>query len=124
MGLRDKFRAQDARLMDLPDILEIDDPVNFHSVVTWMAALSDTEYKTITQAIQVTRDAQKKLEKLVEEGSIPAISIVVDQAYLSGAFVDDKLDDLLRTDSKDLRAGVLADTKKPTKNRKKPEAKK
>lgn len=111
MGLREKvFGSRQAKPVDLPAILEPVDPVNYDSVLDWMLGLSDKDYKTMLDVVNIYREANKKAAGVLGVKDQPTTTIKLPK--LSDKQIDQDLDALLETDPRDLKAAIVAEKPK------------
>lgn len=106
MGLRDIFKAKrEPQPVELPTILQPEDPVNYNSVLDWLLGLSDKDYKTMLEVVQVYRDAGKTTAKLLKIKDMPTTELLPTKP--SDEQIDSELDDLLETHPEDLKAAIM-----------------
>lgn len=112
--MRDKlFGRRTPQPVELPAILQPEDPVNYNSVVDWLLGLSEKDYQTFLQIVQEWRKTQDVERKLLKVKFVPTTQLIVPEP--TDQEVDDQLDGLLALDSEDLKA-TLKDEKADTKN--------
>lgn len=105
MGLIEKlFGSREIKYTRLPALLEPKDPVNYDSVLDWMVGLSETDYKRMCQVITIYRDADTRAAVKLGVPITPTAHIKPKK--LTGKQIDSGLDDLLETNTRDLRAAV------------------
>lgn len=105
MGLREIFKGRrEPQPVELPAILQPEDPVNYNSVLDWLLGLSDKDYKTMLEVVQVYRDAGKTTAKLLKIKDMPTTELL--PAKPSEEQVDQELDMLLETHPDDLKAAI------------------
>lgn len=109
MGIRDKLfgKQREPQAVELPAILQPDDPVNYNSVLDWLLGLSDKDYKTMLDVVQVYREAGKTTAKLLKIKDQP--STVLLPVVPSEEQVDSELDTLLETHPDDLKAAFMSE---------------
>lgn len=124
MSLRDKlFSKRQAQTVELPAILQPEDPVNYGSVLEWMLGLSDKDYKAMLEVITIYRDARKGELKILNIKEEPTTQLIVPQQ--TDDEIDSDLDTLLDTHQDDLRASLEADSQDtPASNKQRKIAKK
>lgn len=121
MGLKDKLfgKQREPQTVELPAILQPEDPVNYNSVLDWLLGLSDKDYKTMLDVVNVYREAGKTTAKLLKVKDQP--STVLLPTAPSEEQIDAELDSLLETHPDDLKAAILneqpAEKKKNTKQK-------
>lgn len=121
MGLKDKLfgKQREPQAVEIPAILQPDDPVNYNSVLDWLLGLSDKDYKTMLDVVQVYREAGKTTAKLLKIKDQP--STVLLPVAPSEEQIDAELDGLLETHPDDLKAAIMseqpADKKKTSKQK-------
>jgi hypothetical protein len=117
VGIKDKFfgSKREPQPVEIPAILQPDDPVNYNSVLDWLLGLSDKDYKTMLDVVQVYREAGKTTAKLLKIKDQP--STVLLPTAPSEEQVDAELDGLLETHPDDLKAAIMSEqpTDKPKK---------
>lgn len=109
MGIKDKLfgKQREPQAVELPAILQPDDPVNYNSVLDWLLGLSDKDYKTMLDVVQVYREAGKTTAKLLKIKDQP--STVLLPTAPSEEQVDAELDTLLETHPDDLKAAIMSE---------------
>lgn len=112
MGLKDKLfgKQREPQAVEIPAILQPEDPVNYNSVLDWLLGLSDKDYKTMLEVVQVYREAGKTTAKLLKIKDQP--STVLLPTTPSEEQIDADLDTMLNTHPDDLAAAFLADDEK------------
>ena len=106
MGLRDLFKAKrEAQPVELPAILQPENPVNYDSVLDWLLGLSDKDYKVVLEVVDVYRSANKTSAKLLKIKDQPTTELLPPKP--TEEQVDDDLDKLLDTHPEDLKAAIL-----------------
>jgi len=107
MGLREKIfgAKREPQPVELPAILQPEDPVNYNSVLDWLLGLSDKDYKTMLEVVQVYRDAGKTTAKLLKIKDTPTTELL--PVKPTEDEVDQQLTDLLETHPDDLKAAIL-----------------
>lgn len=120
MGIKSKFfgEKREPKPVEIPAILQPEDPVNYNSVLDWILGLSDKDYKTLLEVVTVYRDAGKKTAKLLKIEDKPTTELL--PTVPSEEQVDAQLDGLLETHPDDLKAAILND--KPAEKPKKKQA--
>lgn len=110
MGIKDKLfgSKREPQAVEIPAILQPDDPVNYNSVLDWLLGLSDKDYKTMLDVVQVYREAGKTTAKLLKIKDQPTTELL--PAKPTEDEVDTQLDGLLETHPDDLRAAIMSDT--------------
>lgn len=103
MGLGEKIfgKKREAVPVELPAILQPEDPVNYTSVSEYLIGLSDKDYKKIVASIDIYRKANKDVAKIVGIKDEPTHTLIPEQP--SEDDVDSQLDGLLELDPKDLK---------------------
>lgn len=92
----------------IPEALMPDDPVNYNSVLDYLVGLSDKDYKKMTGSVDIYREANKKVAKLIGVKDEPTTSISTEKPELK----DEEMDDLLNADPADLTAAFIDDAPK------------
>ena len=117
MGLRETLfgKRREPQPVEIPAILQPEDPVNYNSVLDWLLGLSDKDYKTMLEVVNVYRDAGKTTAKLLKIKDQPTTELLPSKP--TEEEVDSQLDDLLETHPEDLRAALENEEllEKPTK---------
>lgn len=118
MGLREKVFGvkREPQPVEIPTILQPEDPVNYNSVLDWLLGLSDKDYKTMLEVVQVYRDAGKTTAKLLKIKDAPTTELL--PTAPSEEQVDKELDLLLETHPDDLKAAIENEQPKPKKTTK------
>lgn len=102
--------------VELPPIMQPEDPVNYDTVLDWLLGLSDKDYKVMLEVVGVYRDANKTSAKLLKIKDQPTSTLMPTKQPEEE--VDNDLDLLLETDPAELKSALLADEpeapKKPT----------
>lgn len=106
MGLGEKIfgKKREPQPVEIPTILQPEDPVNYNSVLDWLLGLSDKDYKTMLEVVQVYRDAGKTTAKLLKIKDTPTTELL--PTAPSEEQVDKELDLLLETHPDDLKAAI------------------
>lgn len=89
----------------LPASMQPEDPVNYNSVLDYLVGLSDKDYKKMTGSVDIYRDANKKVAKLIGVKDEPTTSI----NSTSPDLTDEDLDTMLEADPDELKAAFLDD---------------
>lgn len=105
-GLRNK---EAKKPVVIPEAMRPEDPVNYNSVLDYLVGLSDKDYKKMTGSVDIYREANKKVAKLIGVKDEPTTSIVTEKPEIT----DDELDEMLATDGKELAAAFIEDDKHP-----------
>lgn len=67
MGLKDKmFGKRQTGKVELPDILDQENPVNYDSVLDWLLGLSEKDYKKMLEVVAIYRTANKDATKVLK----------------------------------------------------------
>lgn len=102
--------------VELPPIMQPEDPVNYDTVLDWLLGLSDKDYKVMLEVVGVYRDANKTSAKLLKIKDQPTSTLMPTKQTEDE--VDNDLNLLLEADPVELKAALLADEpeapKKPT----------
>lgn len=109
---RDK-KAKVSGAVQLPEAFMPEDPVNYNSVLDYLVGLSDKDYKKMTGSVEIYREANKKVAKLVGIKDEPTTSIAPHTEVS-----DEQLNDMLDADPKELKQAFIDDgpeTPKPKK---------
>lgn len=116
MGLKDRLfgKQREPQAVEIPAILQPEEPVNYNSVLDWLLGLSDKDYKTMLDVVQVYREAGKTTAKLLKIKDQPTTELL--PAKPTDDEVDAQLDGLLETHPDDLKAAIL--NEQPTEKKK------
>lgn len=103
MGLMEKvFGARHVpKAVELPAILQKEDPVNYNSVSDYLIGLSDKDYKKIVASVDVYRKANKDVAKIVGIKDEPTHALMPETPTEDE--VDSQLDGLLELPPKNLK---------------------
>jgi hypothetical protein len=118
VGLKDKIfgSKREPQQVTIPAIMQPEDPVNYNSVLDWLLGLSDKDYKTMQEVVNVYRDAGKTTAKLLKIKDQPTTALL--PTAPSEEQIDSELDGLLETHPDDLRAALEAEaTEEPAKKK-------
>lgn len=109
MGLRDKLfgSRREPKPVELPALLQPEPPVNYDSVLEWMLGLSDKDYGTMIECINIYREARKNESKLLKLKNTATTQLLIPAQ--TDEEIDSDLDMLLETDPKDLKASLEQD---------------
>ena len=91
--------------MELPAILQPENPVNYNSVLDYMIGLSDKDYKKLTGSAEIYRKANKDVAKLIGIKDEPTHTLMAEKP--SDEQIDTDLDNML--DEPDLATAFLED---------------
>lgn len=110
MGLKDTIfgKKREPQKVEIPAIMQPEDPVNYNSVLDWLLGLSDKDYKTMQEVVNVYRDAGKTTAKLLKIKDQPTTALL--PTAPSEEQIDSELDGLLETHPDDLRAAFEAES--------------
>ncbi len=111
-------RREPKERMELPAILQPENPVNYNSVLDYMIGLSDKDYKKLTGSAEVYRKANKDVAKIVGIKDEPTHALMPEKQ--TDEQVDQDLDNLLNED--DLTTAFLEDDTPAADEPKKPQA--
>lgn len=111
-------KREDKQPVNIPEAMKAEDPVNYNSVLDYLVGLSDKDYKKMTGSVEIYRDANKKVAKLIGIKDEPTTSINTAKPEIS----DDDLDNMLAADSKELAVAFIEDDKHPAPKPTKPQA--
>jgi len=81
-----------------------EDPVNYNSVLDYLVGLSDKDYKKMTGSVDIYREANKKVAKLVGIKDEPTTSITPHSEVS-----EQQLDEMLEADPKELKQAFIDD---------------
>lgn len=96
--------------VELPGILQPENPVNYNSVLDYMVGLSDKDYKKLTGSAEVYRKANKEVAKIVGIKDEPTHELMPPKP--TDEQIDADLDDMLN--EPDLATAFLDDEPAPT----------
>lgn len=91
--------------MELPAILQLENPVNYNSVLDYMIGLSDKDYKKLTASAEVYRQANKQVAKIVGIKDEPTHALMPEKQ--SDEQIEQDLDNMLN--EPDLATAFLED---------------
>lgn len=112
MGLRERLIGKrQNKPVELPALLEPEDPVNYDSVLDWIVGLSQADYDKFMAVAKIYREANQKAAEAL--GVKDQATTTLLRPKLTDKQIDSDLDGLLETDPKDLRAAIAADKPKP-----------
>lgn len=98
-------RKTESAPVSIPAALQPEDPVNYNSVLDYLVGLSDKDYKKMTGSVDIYREANKKVAKLIGVKDEPTTSISNDVPPVS----DDELDAMLAANKDDLTQAFIDD---------------
>jgi hypothetical protein len=107
-------RKQPTQAMELPALLQPENPVNYDSVLDWLLGLSKPDYDKMIKVVENYREAKKteaKILKVKDEATTQLLS-----HKLTDDEIDDGLDLLIETDPKVLKASLEAESKQIQEN--------
>ena len=123
MGLRDKlFAKREAQPVELPDILQPEDPVNYNSVLDWLVGLSEKDYKIMQDVVGIYRQANKDAARALKVKDEPTTQL--HPVPPTDEEIDAGLDSMLEAHPDDLRAAMEVDHPVPNSRKKHQTAKK
>lgn len=99
---RDKVKTSGK--VELPEAFMPEDPVNYNSVLDYLVGLSDKDYKKMTGSVDIYREANKKVAKLVGIKDEPTTSITPHSEVS-----EQQLDEMLDADPKELKQAFIDD---------------
>ena len=99
---RDKVKTSGK--VELPEAFMPEDPVNYNSVLDYLVGLSDKDYKKMTGSVDIYREANKKVAKLVGIKDEPTTSITPHSEVS-----EQQLDEMLEADPKELKQAFIDD---------------
>lgn len=111
-------KKKDRPVVVIPEAMKAEDPVNYNSVLDYLVGLSDKDYKKMTGSVEIYRDANKKVAKLIGIKDEPTTSISTARPEVT----DEDLDNLLASDMKDLATAFIEDDMTPAPKPTKPQA--
>lgn len=104
-GLFGKRKRGASEPVTIPASMQPEDPVNYNSVLDYLVGLSDKDYKKMTGSVDIYREANKKVAKLIGVKDEPTTSISTERQDIS----DDELDTMFSAEPGDLAAAFLDD---------------
>jgi len=111
-------RREPKERMELPGILQPENPVNYNSVLDYMIGLSDKDYKKLTASAEVYRQANKQVAKIVGIKDEPTHALMPEKQ--SDEQIEQDLDNMLN--EPDLATAFLEDDQPPVDAITKPQA--
>lgn len=119
MGLKDKlFGKREAQPVEIPAILQPENPVNYDSVLDWLLGLSKQDYDKMLKVVTIYRDANMSAAKVLKVKDQATTQLI--PAKLTDDEMDDALDQLMETNPDDLKAAIA--NEQPAPENKKPQA--
>lgn len=107
MGLKDKlFGKREVHPLELPEIIQPEDPVNYNSVLDFLIGLSKSDYNKMLKSAEIYRDANTKVAKVIGIKEEPTTAI---RTGLTDEETNAQLDQLLHADDDDLAAAIIDD---------------
>lgn len=107
-GLNKKREKQP---VELPAILQPENPVNYDSVLDYLVGLDAKEYDKLLKVAVIYRDANKSAAKVLGVKDQPTTKLKDDKP--TDDEMDSALDDLLETDPADLKDALVNSEPKP-----------
>jgi len=106
VSLKDKIfgSKREPQQVDIPAIMQPEEPVNYNSVLDYLVGLSDKDYRKMTGSAEVYRKANKDVAKIVGIKDEPTHTLLPEKP--SEEQIDAELDGLLETHPDDLRAAL------------------
>lgn len=106
MSLKDKIfgSKREPQQVDIPAIMQPEDPVNYNSVLDYLVGLSDKDYKKMMGSADIYRKANKEVAKIVGIKDEPTHTLLPEKP--SEEQIDSELDGLLEAHPDDLRAAL------------------
>lgn len=110
MGIKDTLfgKKREPQKVEIPAIMQPEDPVNYNTVLDWLLGLSDKDYKTMQEVVSVYREAGKTTAKLLKIKDQPTTELL--PVHPTEDETDSALDGLLEAHPDDLRAALEAET--------------
>lgn len=110
MSLKDKIfgSKREPQQVDIPAIMQPEDPVNYNSVLDYLVGLSDKDYKKMMGSADIYRKANKEVAKIVGIKDEPTHTLLPEKP--TDEQIDAELDGLLQTHPDDLRAALENET--------------
>ena len=120
MGLKDKLfgKGREPQPVEIPAILQPENPVNYDSVLDWLLGLSKQDYDKMLKVVTIYRDANVSAAKVLKVKDEATTQLI--PAKISDEEMDEALDGLLETDPADLKAAIA--NEQPAPENKKPQA--
>lgn len=116
MGLRDKlFNRAERQPVEIPAYLQPDDPVNYDTVLDWLLGLSNQDYDTMINVVQIYREANASAAKALGVEDKPTTELR--RSLPTDSEIEEGLDALIATEPKELRKAMAKDA--PAKAKKK-----
>lgn len=110
MGILDNLRTKRERQpVEALAILKPENPVNYDSVLDYLAGLSEEDYKKITKVTGIYREANRKAATVLDVEDQPTSALV--EPKPSEDEIDQALDSML--DEPDLATAFLEDDEQP-----------
>lgn len=97
------FTKRQHKPVELPAIMQPEEPVNYDSVLDWLLGLDDKDYKVMLEVVEVYRNANRSTAKLltkVKQNSQLTAHVLTDEQ------IDEGLDAALNIPPKELREAI------------------
>lgn len=107
----DFLKRRQPQPVELPTILQPENPVNYDSVLDWLLGLSPADYQKMTKVVDNYREAKKNEARILKVKDEATTQLITTKQ--TDEEVEADLDMLLETDPKDLKAAMTADTPPP-----------
>lgn len=123
MGLRETIfgKRREPKQVTIPAIMQPENPVNYDTVLDWLLGLSDKDYKTMQEVVNVYREAGKTTAKLLKIKDTPSTELLPSKP--TDDEVEAQLDGLLETHPDDLKAALENEVDHPVAKSKQNKAK-
>lgn len=106
MGLKDKlFGKREITPVELPAVLQPENPVNYDSVLDWLLGLSKADYEKMLKVVTIYRDANTSAAKVLKVKD--AATTQLKEPTLTDEEIDEGLNTLLETPVDDLKAAIV-----------------
>lgn len=104
-------RSKQTNPVELPAILQPENPINYNSVLDYLVGLSKTDFAKMVKSAEIYREANAKVSKITGIPDEPTSQLI--EPKQTDEEIDSDLDQLLETDPKDLVAAIVAAPEKP-----------
>jgi len=112
VNLKDKlFGKRKAEPVELPTILQPENPVNYDSVLDYLVGLGQKDFDKLIKVTGIYREANKSAAKVLGVKDQPTATLIEEKQ--TDEEIDNDLDQLLETNADDLKAAIENEPPKP-----------
>jgi hypothetical protein len=105
------LKRREPKHVELPAILQPENPVNYDSVLDWLLGLSPADYQKMIKVVENYREAKKNEARILKVKDEATTQLITTKQ--TDEEIETDLDGLLETDPADLKAAILAETPPP-----------